>query len=424
MRSRVKQILFLIAFVFAVSGCGASGKSDKTVLTVLTEPAFEEQVSFAANYMMQKDPSVEIQIRALPFDIERRENQMQRLRTEIMSGKGPDVYLLATGGTGVAGTNESDTVALFDNPYKIMQSGALAPLDQYMKADSYWEKGTYKKEFLPAGQSQKKQYIIPLSCNFEVRASANPEAERFTGETLTDWLKQAESSSNPELKMALRQLYTGCEQWFQPAVDYDAQTVQFDKEKWKAFALDYWKFCYEYERTAPDEESAAAEMSVTEAVVLRADSGTALLQAVPDIEGRKVASIESFGAVGMSCERKKEAYDFLMLFLNDEMERHKKEQEEFTPVLGLIDMGIPVQDTAFRLDNGFLEPACSEFLREFRTLDGAYFPTEAEDTLSAAMLEAASGIYGPSFDLDYYEKEEFPKLLEKVWNQYYMLVFE
>ena len=87
-----------------------------------------------------------------------------------------DVYILDT----VIENESVSNTALFTNPYKTMQSGALAPLDEYMKEDSYWENSTYKKELLEAGQYEKRQYIIPFSCDYFVFCEP-ADGEQMTG---------------------------------------------------------------------------------------------------------------------------------------------------------------------------------------------------------------------------------------------------
>ena len=57
------------------------------------------------------------------------------------------------------------------------------------------------------------------------------------------------------------------------------------------------------------------------------------LQVVPDLEGRKMASIQTYGAVGMSSDLKQEAYDFLMLFLNDRSQKDSREHSEGSMIL-------------------------------------------------------------------------------------------
>ena len=88
-----------------------------------------------------------MRIQRLPDKQEEREIEIQKMRTEIMAGKGPDVYLLDG-----KQENGEEFLPLLENPYQTMQSGALAPLDELMEKDSYWKDDTYSDVILKAGQ--------------------------------------------------------------------------------------------------------------------------------------------------------------------------------------------------------------------------------------------------------------------------------
>ena len=146
-RLNIKLCFFLLFVMFLLGGCSESSGAEKE-LEVLIEPQFRDQVKEAAKYMKEQTPQVSITIRELPADGEERELEIERLRTQIMAGKGPDVYLINSASDGAT---QMET-PLFSNPYKTMQSGALASLDRYMESDSYWKEGAYLEEFLLPGK--------------------------------------------------------------------------------------------------------------------------------------------------------------------------------------------------------------------------------------------------------------------------------
>ena len=136
-RLNIKLCFFLLFVMFLLGGCSESSGAEKE-LEVLIEPQFRDQVKEAAKYMKEQTPQVSITIWELPADGddgEERELEIERLRTQIMAGKGPDVYLINSASDGATQME----APLFSNPYKTMQSGALASLDRYMESDSYWD---------------------------------------------------------------------------------------------------------------------------------------------------------------------------------------------------------------------------------------------------------------------------------------------
>lgn len=95
-----------------------------------------------------------------------REAALQRLRTEIMAGTGPDLFLMSTVVNG-SGLNIRD--ALFTFPEKNMEAGLFLPLDEYMENNTRftdWDKQT--QTVMQAGRNSEGQVIIPLTYTFQV----------------------------------------------------------------------------------------------------------------------------------------------------------------------------------------------------------------------------------------------------------------
>ena len=111
-----------------------------------------------------------------------------RLRTEMMAGGGPDVFITE------AGLETDFSKTLFPYPEKVMESGLFLPLDEYMEKNTEfteWDK--QQPVVLAAGRNREGQQIIPLSYTFPVQVclAANftmePREEPITWQdTLTD----------------------------------------------------------------------------------------------------------------------------------------------------------------------------------------------------------------------------------------------
>lgn len=161
--------------IFCILGCtltnaGCNTKKEGTArkLIVVTEASFRERVEEAADFMMNQNHNdkYKIQVDVLPEEPTHREQVIKKLQTQIMAGKGPDLYILDSSMEYERLTVEN----LFKDPSKIMESGVLAPLDKYIEKDSYWKNSTYKKELLDAGKYSDRQYIIPFSCDYFIFA--------------------------------------------------------------------------------------------------------------------------------------------------------------------------------------------------------------------------------------------------------------
>ena len=97
-----------------------------------------------------------------------RATAVSRLRVEIMSGSGPDVFIMHYKRTAGPNGFELDTGdVLFKYPQKVMESGLFLPLDDYMENNTKhteWEK--FPQAVMDAGRNEEGQQIIPISFTF------------------------------------------------------------------------------------------------------------------------------------------------------------------------------------------------------------------------------------------------------------------
>ena len=416
-------VLSVCVLTLGLCSCGTEEKSEEEkILRVVTDGRLYTDVEFAARFLEGVDGEIEVRIQRLPDDKEKREIEIQKLRTKIMAGNGPDVYLLES----VREDAAEAVMPLLENPYQTMQSGALASLDEFMEKDSYWDDSTYHEAILKAGQYDGRQYIIPMSVLYYVLPRPD-DMEKMKGDTLQEWMQQAVSSDDFRLKQAFYGLTLQTARWIQPAADYEKAEVKFDKERWKELAQDCIQFDIDVqdEVISSDIDSRFVFKDSMEVLYYNEQSPLGL-QVVPDIEGRKMASIMSYGAVGMSSDLKQEAYDFLMLFLNDRTQKYQKEHLEDSAELpafyGYLDKSfIPVQENAFeKWMNYPSEEILQEMQQSFRELDGAYFLTGAEKELFEGLDQIALNCSRPGYDWS----AEIDKLADSVWNTYKMMVSE
>lgn len=413
---KIDKLLVLFLIILSASGCTVSSNKNVKTLTVLAESSFEQQIEKAATNMELLNEEIEVKIQYLSRNEEQREIEIQKIRTQIMAGKGPDVYIM----DGLCEWTTEVKNTLFENPYQVMQSGALAPLDDFMGKDSYWKNSTYKEEVLEAGKSDGRQYIIPFSCQYFVYAKT-PDIETMQGATVKEWLKQVENSSDYRVKEAFRSgFFNLSSRWFQPAINYEKKEVRFDQNQWCEFASDFLAF---QEKTSSEVEDQKQSCAIREVVKENLESGMEL-QVIPDLEGRKAAAITSYGAVGMSSEMKQEAYDFLMLFLNDRIEKLKAENPDVLrpSIEGYLDKQfIPVQESSIEAWLGTDDEQVIRELKEsLEEIDYAFFLTPAERELSQEFDQ----LFFEIEDLSLNQDMKLQVISKNAWETYKMMLEE
>ncbi len=171
--------IILCVCLLVLSTVGCSGKN-KT-LTVLVDMEYQVLETF---YTIEKAISdfegvVEragienVVFEFMPKEGVERETAIDRIRTEIMSGKGPDVFLIACDGSRLYG-NYTD-MALFQIPEKARESGLFLPLDEYIETAEHAEWDRFLPQIMEAGQTDEGQVFIPLS--YTTRAALYRKAE-------------------------------------------------------------------------------------------------------------------------------------------------------------------------------------------------------------------------------------------------------
>lgn len=411
---------FLILSI-GLSGCTKLNKDVSKTLSIVIEPAFKEQVLDAVKYATSKNNSLEFEIKILSPDPDKRSAEIQKLRTQIMSGKGPDLYLVNCSTDGAAQMNEP----LFENPYKAMQSGVFASLDKYMKKDSYWQKENYNPSFLLPGQYQERQYILPLSCHYNMLISDTVLDYTQENDTLEDWISNIKSSSDHALKNALFELDNISGNWFQPAADYNSGQIFFDKEKWSNFALEYLLFKQDYLENEKTNNTDTSSSHILISSLDDINEHTTQIDIIPDIQGKKMAAIRCFGAVSMASDYKEEAYHFLMYFLNNVIQESTSTNGMSLSANGVLGTDYPVQVSAIRTKLSFLDQSKQDLaIKAFQSLEGAYFPTEVEHFIYEEIIENSSLLYGPQTDFKKIWQDKLSALADKAWNDYHTQVTE
>ncbi len=108
----------------------------------------------------------EYEVEYIPAEGAERETALDRIRTEVMSGKGPDVFILSCIREDFVNAHQE---ALFPSPEKAMESDLFLPLDEYIENNAaYGEWDQFTKKILDAGRNEEGQQIIPIAYTLPV----------------------------------------------------------------------------------------------------------------------------------------------------------------------------------------------------------------------------------------------------------------
>lgn len=111
-----------------------------------------------------------------------RNTAIKRIRTELMAGGGPDVFIVD------CTLDADEQKSLFPFPDKVMEAGLFLPLDKYMENKTEfteWDK--QQAVVLAAGRNEEGQQIIPLSYTFPVQTCNISDFVMAPRESLLTW---------------------------------------------------------------------------------------------------------------------------------------------------------------------------------------------------------------------------------------------
>lgn len=108
----------------------------------------------------------EITLEQYPLDTEDLDSAMDRLRTELMAGRGPDVLI--------------DNGTMLPDLYKSIAGGMLADLGPYMEQTDF-SPDPFNRDILATGEYEGRQYVMPLAYRLSSMYMSSRQAMEESG---------------------------------------------------------------------------------------------------------------------------------------------------------------------------------------------------------------------------------------------------
>lgn len=391
---------FLLLFVFTIfigmffQACihtgdqptsdSANAAIDETItLHIVTEIinngelTLNDLLSIVAETYERDHQNVDIQIELLSDKADEREIQMKRIRSEILAGNGPDLFLLPGGQTYVS------LEPLFSDVELAMRNEAFYDISAFYDADDTMGKEQLNQRIMEAGVLEGARYLLPLYYDIPV-VLMNPEKAGISGID-TERLKAnvfdtIDALLETEDPMWCAGAYMGmtnnffCHDVFPDLLDYSSGEVILTTGEAAAYMERVQKL-HSYIGQLPPEKNYSFFDSTMLAYVGRgsnwynsgfpihimnlnyafeyaaiAKSNNWPLEIFPlrATDGSVIANVTYWGAVGAGSKHPDVAYDFLRLFLQEDVqwERIRKQvvkgSIEVIP-WGMVTTGWPVR---------------------------------------------------------------------------------
>lgn len=170
-----------------------------------------------------------IELEIIPPSGAERESALTRIRTEIMSGGGPDIFIA------VCPNPSSNVQPLFPFPEKAMASRYFLPLDEYLKKAQFTDWDKLEPSIMNAGRSSEEQLILPMAFDLLLTYFRQEDAKGY--DPSTSW-QDVITGDDPVLSAAAAPARVGDyldNNWFPVVfneyVDYDTESLLITEDE-------------------------------------------------------------------------------------------------------------------------------------------------------------------------------------------------
>ncbi len=350
-----------------------SGFVPEDVFWIVTEETITGDMSYqipvAVRALQEKYPDLEVRIDYLKNDnSQETEMFLQQIRTDIITGNGPDVYILSTG-------HYYDT--LFNDVNQTMRNGHFLDIGCYYDSDSELGKEALNPAIMDAGIWEGVRYVLPLRYDMSVYmvdtdriAQTGKDLNWFENTNLQEKMDTAITEQN---QLLMQSVFPSVHidkflMAFPDRIDYKSENVLLKQDELSAF----WQGITDI--------MSAADISFQELVGLGSQSNMKYLEngqhlgnnpwpvmqtnlynvvenvlvskaagvsyamlPVRDVDGGVTATIAWWGALGSSCTDPEIGYEYLRLFLTEEYQWEMKRPPK-TALSGMVGNSWPVRD--------------------------------------------------------------------------------
>lgn len=308
-------IIFMVSVLFLYcSGCEKEKQhSTEKTLTVCVEAELADYARDLLDLWEMMNEGVQGKLEIIPQDSDTAEIKASNIRTELMSGEGPDVFLLSTG----AERERESMPVLFPNPEKLMYTDTFLPLDDFLETAEYARPEKFNQKILEAGKTEKGQMILPITYTYQKVVFRKTDLEGLQ-EIPLSW-EELRTCENPVLQEAVFYHTHRMYPLFGKLADYKEGKLLFTEKELQTMleevcAYTEWN---EYRENRPEDLSIQGLFDFYPN--LAASQDEKILVGIPNKNGGITAEIGTYIAVNRNTKIPDEAFSFLDLLFRDEI---------------------------------------------------------------------------------------------------------
>ncbi|MCH5353425.1 MAG: hypothetical protein J1E06_08160 [Acutalibacter sp.] len=165
-----------------------------------------------------------VEVEVLPTDDAEYESRLTRLKVEIMSGGGPDIYVMNLEDRRF---QEKNRERLFPDAHKAMTDGFFLQLDDYVEHAEFMELEAMNPVVMDAGCTENGRFILPMRYSF-LFCSVKEEP---VGNTDVDWFTGVERDDSVLARAYAQAIQPQIHYIFEDTIDYETRSLTFTEEE-------------------------------------------------------------------------------------------------------------------------------------------------------------------------------------------------
>ena len=182
MKKLIVLVLCMMITVMPFSACAEKEPEGPVTITIMTEAQANQFYYLNEKLKAIYGGEIQIDFEKLRsdqnLDVAEREAELQRVRTEIMAGEGPDIFYLPT-------STAMMFEGVFTNVAEAMNNGIFLPLDDYIAESEIFDPEDYIEPILEAGKADKGQMVVPLVYDIPLILVEKSFADKLGKNTIT-----------------------------------------------------------------------------------------------------------------------------------------------------------------------------------------------------------------------------------------------
>lgn len=356
MKRLISFILIIVLLLSLIGGCSPDEQSPLRICIDIKDllamglnddiASVQSNAESSAAEMFRKsiadrEGPEDVEFEFIPASGQERDSVISRIRTELISGKGPDVFIVNC-------LNDPQADALFKSPRAIMELNLFLPLDKYIEKAEYMEWDKLNPVIMDAGKNENGQQLLPLTYTFPVSMCKKQDVSFKVSNdmNLYDMLDGGPQSAAFALTNTFYR-HAWSDYAFASVADYDNEQLLFTEEdllKWEKAQQEWSNRSVNGEfDDAPPHYSMSMNVGfdrdgnqqVDELYRSVSDGEEIAFVPMYSTQGGVAATVLSFAGINRNTKRADDAFRVLDILLSKDMQQYSEIFKMLTDMRGV-----------------------------------------------------------------------------------------